>query len=68
MEKLEVFENNVLSEIRECKKEIVTGYWRQSRNEELRDLYLSPNVILVTAWRRMRCADVRGFCDNPRHG
>jgi len=32
----------------------VTGKWRQLHNEELNDLYSSPNIIPVILLRRMR--------------
>ena len=29
----------------------VTGEWRKLHNEELNDLYCSPNIVPVTKWR-----------------
>jgi len=34
----------------------VTGEWRRLHNEELNDLYSSPNIVRVITWRRMRWA------------
>jgi hypothetical protein len=46
--RLSVFENRVLRGIFEPKRDEVTGEWRRLHNEELNDLYLSPNTILVS--------------------
>jgi len=49
-----VFENRVLRRILGPKRDEVTGEWRKLHNEELNDLYCSPNVIWVIKSRRMR--------------
>jgi hypothetical protein len=41
--KLRVFENRVLRRIFGLKRDEVTGGWRKLRNEELHNLYSSPN-------------------------
>jgi len=44
---LEVFENRVLRKIFGPKSEEVTGEWSKLHNQELNDLYSSPNVVQV---------------------
>jgi hypothetical protein len=50
---LRVFENRVLRRIFGPKREEATGEWRRLHNEELNDLYSSPNIIRVIKSRRM---------------
>jgi hypothetical protein len=54
---LRVFENRVLRRIFGSKRDEVTGEWRRLHNEELNDLYSSPNIIRVIKSRRMRWAE-----------
>jgi len=54
--KLRVFENMVLRRIFGLRRDEVTGEWRRLHNEELNDLYSSPNIVRVIKWRRMRRA------------
>jgi hypothetical protein len=53
-----VFENRVLRRIFGPKREAVTGEWRKLHNEELDDLYSSPNIVRVINSRIMRWADM----------
>ena len=54
--KLRVFENMVLRRIFGPRRDEVTGEWRRLHNEELNDLYCSPNIVRVIQSRRMRWA------------
>jgi hypothetical protein len=54
--RLRVFENRVLRRIFGPRKDGVTGEWGQLHNEELNDLYSSPNIVRVIKSRRMRWA------------
>ena len=54
--RLRVFENRVLRKIFGPKRDEVTGVWRKLHNEELNDLYCSPNNVRVIKSRRMRWA------------
>jgi hypothetical protein len=44
----------VLRRIFGPKRDEVTGGWRKLHNEELSDLYSSPNIIRMIKLRRMR--------------
>jgi hypothetical protein len=51
-----VIENTVLRKIFGPKREAVEGQWSRRHNEELCDLYSSPNITGVIKRRRMRLA------------
>jgi hypothetical protein len=51
-----VFENRVLRRTVRLKRDEVTGEWRRRHNEELNDLYSSPNSIRLIKSRKMRWA------------
>jgi hypothetical protein len=46
----------VLRKVFGPKRDEVTGEWRKLHNEELNDLYSSPNIVWVVKLRRMRWA------------
>ena len=51
--RLKVFEDRVLRRIFGPKRDEVTGKWTKLHNEELNDLYSSPNITRVIKSRRM---------------
>jgi hypothetical protein len=51
-----VFENRVLRRIFGPKRDEVTGEWRKLHNEELHNLYSSPDIVRQIKSRRMRWA------------
>jgi len=52
--RLRVFENRVLRGIFGPKRGEVTEGWRKLHNEELNDVYCSPNIVRVIKSRRLR--------------
>jgi len=52
--RLRVFENMVLRRIFGPRRDEITGQWKRWHNEELSDLYSSPNIVQVIKSRKMR--------------
>jgi hypothetical protein len=54
--RLRMFENRVLRRLFGPKRDEATGEWRKLHNEELHNLYSSPDIIRQVKSRRMRWA------------
>jgi hypothetical protein len=61
--RLRVFENRVLRRIFGPKSDEVTGEWRKLHNEELHNLYSSPDII-----RQVKANEVGGACGTHGRG
>jgi hypothetical protein len=67
--RLKVFENRVVRRIFGPKRDEVRGKWRKLHNEELNDLYSSPNIVREVKSRRMRWAGhVARMMERCAHG
>jgi hypothetical protein len=51
-----MFENRVLRRIFGQKRDEVTGGWRKQHNEELHNVYSSPNIVRMIKSRSKRWA------------
>jgi hypothetical protein len=49
--RLRAFDNRVLRKIFGTKRDEVTGEWKRLHNEELCDLYFSPNIRMIKSGR-----------------
>jgi len=54
--RLRAFEKRVLRRIFGPKRDEETGKWNKLLNEELKELYYSPNIVRLIKSRRMRWA------------
>jgi hypothetical protein len=61
--RLRMFENRVLRRIFGPKRDEVTGEWRKLHNEELYNLYSSPDII-----RQVKANEVGEACDMHGRG
>jgi hypothetical protein len=52
-----VFENKVLRGIFGPERDEATGEWRKLYNEQLNDVYYSPNIVRMIKSRRMKWAE-----------
>ena len=52
-----MFESRVLRGIFGLERDGITGEWRKLHNEELNDLYCSPNILRFIKSRRMGWVD-----------
>jgi hypothetical protein len=63
-----VFENRVLRIIFGPKQDEIIGGWKKLHNEELHNLYYSPDIIRMIKPRRMRWTVHEGHMWERRNG
>jgi hypothetical protein len=54
--RLRVFTNSVIRRVLGPRRDELTGDWRELQNEELHNLYFSPNISRMIKSKRMRWA------------
>jgi hypothetical protein len=59
--RLRLFENRLLRGVFQPRREEMAGGWIRVTNEELRNLYATPNIIRVIKAGRMRWAEHIGL-------
>jgi len=64
--RLRVFENRVLSRYLDLRRDEVTGELRKIHNEDVTDMYSSPNIVKVIKSRRMRWAGLVARMEDRR--
>jgi hypothetical protein len=62
-----MFGHRVLRRLFGSKRDEITGEWRKRHNEELKDLYSSPNMFREKISRRMRWAGMQRILGEERH-
>jgi hypothetical protein len=65
--RLRVFESRVRRRLFGQKRNEIIGGWRKLHNEELHNLYSSPNIIRMNKSRRMRWAGPEARMGDPRN-
>ena len=64
---MRLFENRVLRRLFGRKRDEVTRVWRNLHNQELNDLYSSPNIVQVIKLRRLGWVGHVAYMGGVRH-